>query len=81
METKLTLSISGEVVRKARQLSKKRRKSVSVLFEEFITRQERMNLSGSEKSFIDQIASLNVPQISYAEMKNEFRKGKLRKKK
>ena len=82
MKTKLTLSIDDDVVRRARRLSKKQRKSVSVLFEEFIHQQDKMRSHQAADSVVDQLTGiLNDPGISYGEMKEEYRKSKLNKKK
>jgi hypothetical protein len=75
MKTKITLSVDPEVVVKARRLSRRKHKSISKLFEEFILRDDRM--SRQPPGFIDQITGiLKDPGIPYGDMRKEYKESK-----
>jgi hypothetical protein len=79
MKAKLTLSVEPEIIRKARRLSSKQKKSVSLLFEEFIDQQDRMKHPANDSVVDRLIGILHDTGKDYDEMKKEYRENKLRK--
>lgn len=81
MKTKLTLSVEKETLHKARTLSKRRKTSVSRLFEEFVEQQERIQPLAQPHAVIDKLTGILKDEgLSYAQMKEEYQQARLRKK-
>lgn len=80
MKTKLTLSVEKETLHKARTLSKRRKTSVSRLFEEFVQQQDRMQPVVKTHDVIDKLTGiLKDDGLSYAQMKDEYQQARLRR--
>ncbi len=81
MKTKLTLSVEKETLHKARTISKRKKTSVSRLFEEFVQQQERMQPVSEPHAVIDKLTGILKDEgLSYAQMKDEYQQARLPRK-
>lgn len=75
MKTKLTLSVEKETLHKARLLSKRKKTSVSRLFEEFVQQQERIRPFSQPGSVTDSLTGiLKNKGLTYRQMKAEHKR-------
>lgn len=80
MKAKLTLSVEKETLHKARTLSKRRKTSVSRLFEEFVQQQDRIEPISEPHAVIDKLTGILKDEgLSYAQMKEEYQQARLGK--
>jgi rRNA-processing protein FCF1 len=67
MKTKLTLNISDKVIKKAKQVSAKKRLSLSSVVEEYLSRFSNTTIdekpAGNKKSIIERIRKFTKPVI------------------